>query len=233
MPWATWLVGTGSGVACGTCEQAARTLSRTEFGVCGWNCTTASCLPKVASKEEQPAPARARARTAASTAQAAGGKRCRPDRGGAGSGGRAGTVPAYGGPGLGPAGPRPAPGPRPPGYRVIDTEPAGWLTGRNLPPGEFTVPAGEQVIFVLTWMPSHERGPPWARALDALARTGRFCQDWAARCTYQGLHREAVTRDPLPRAYRDRSARPAARRRHVGLSPAERGAPAHTGGQRA
>ena len=54
---ARWSVGSGSGIACGTCEQAARTLSRTELGVCGWNCTTASCLPNVRSKVAQPATA--------------------------------------------------------------------------------------------------------------------------------------------------------------------------------
>ena len=51
---------------------------------------------------------------------------------------------------------------------------------------KFTVSAGEQVPFVLTWMPSHESGPDRVDALDALAETRRFWPDWAARRTYKG-----------------------------------------------
>jgi GH15 family glucan-1,4-alpha-glucosidase len=69
------------------------------------------------------------------------------------------------------------------------------LTGRNLAHrATFTVGQGERVPFVLTWMPSNENGCDTVDALDALAATSRFWQDWASRCTYQGLHREAVMR---------------------------------------
>ncbi|QDQ10802.1 glycoside hydrolase family 15 protein [Streptomyces spectabilis] len=59
---------------------------------------------------------------------------------------------------------------------------------------EFTVRAGERVTFVLTWHPSHEPRPP-------LIDTGRALRDsvddwraWAARCRYEGPHRDAVVR---------------------------------------
>jgi GH15 family glucan-1,4-alpha-glucosidase len=69
------------------------------------------------------------------------------------------------------------------------------LAGRNLAHrATFTVDKGERIPFVLTWMPSHAGGCDTVDALDALAGTSRFWQDWASRCTYQGLHREAVMR---------------------------------------
>jgi len=69
------------------------------------------------------------------------------------------------------------------------------LTGRNLAHrATFTVAAGEQVPFMLSWMPSHESPPERVDAGDVLANTGRFWENWASRCTYRGPHREAVVR---------------------------------------
>src|SRR5215472_4994235 len=59
----------------------------------------------------------------------------------------------------------------------------------------FKVRAGEAVPFVLTWLPSHQEGPP--PDLDpgeALARTNQFWTDWASRCSYAGQYRDAVVR---------------------------------------
>ncbi len=74
------------------------------------------------------------------------------------------------------------------------TTPVG-LTGRDLAhTATFTVNAGERVPFVLAWTPSHEKDRDGIDALRALADTSRFWQDWSARCTYHGPHREAVIR---------------------------------------
>jgi len=76
-----------------------------------------------------------------------------------------------------------------------------WLTtpvalaGRDLAhTATFTVTAGERVPFVLGWLPSHQQPPDPVDAPQALAGTRQFWQNWSARCTYHGPHREAVIR---------------------------------------
>ena len=76
-----------------------------------------------------------------------------------------------------------------------------WLTtpvalaGRDLAhTATFTVTAGERVPFVLGWLPSHQQQHDPVDAPQALADTRRFWQNWSARCTYRGPHREAVIR---------------------------------------
>ncbi|MFD9907405.1 glycoside hydrolase family 15 protein [Streptomyces sp. NPDC059063] len=59
---------------------------------------------------------------------------------------------------------------------------------------EFTVGAGERVTFVLTWHPSHEPRPPLIDTDQALADSVHDWQAWAARCRYDGPHRDAVVR---------------------------------------
>ncbi|MEU5364333.1 glycoside hydrolase family 15 protein [Streptomyces sp. NPDC005925] len=59
---------------------------------------------------------------------------------------------------------------------------------------EFTVAAGEKVAFVLTWHPSHEPRPPLIDPLDALEHSVTDWRAWAARCRYDGPHRDAVIR---------------------------------------
>ena len=76
-----------------------------------------------------------------------------------------------------------------------------WLTtpvalaGRDLAhTATFTVTGGERVPFVLGWLPSHQQQHDPVAAPQALADTRRFWQNWSARCTYRGPHREAVIR---------------------------------------
>jgi GH15 family glucan-1,4-alpha-glucosidase len=58
----------------------------------------------------------------------------------------------------------------------------------------FVIHAGERVAFVLTWHPAHGEAPPRIDAYDALRRTVREWQGWAARCEYRGEWRDAVVR---------------------------------------
>ncbi|MEU2775026.1 glycoside hydrolase family 15 protein [Streptomyces sp. NPDC007162] len=59
---------------------------------------------------------------------------------------------------------------------------------------EFTVEEGDKVAFVLTWHPSHEPRPPLVDPYDALRSSVADWRRWAARCTYDGPHRDAVMR---------------------------------------
>lgn len=56
----------------------------------------------------------------------------------------------------------------------------------------FTVAAGQQVPFVLTWHPSHTPPPPAIDALAEVARAEAWWRAWSDRCTYTGPYREAV-----------------------------------------
>ncbi|MEU7580783.1 glycoside hydrolase family 15 protein [Streptomyces sp. NPDC041068] len=59
---------------------------------------------------------------------------------------------------------------------------------------EFTVEEGEKVAFVLTWHPSHEPRPPLVDPYDSLRDSVADWRAWAAHCTYEGPHRDAVVR---------------------------------------
>jgi GH15 family glucan-1,4-alpha-glucosidase len=59
---------------------------------------------------------------------------------------------------------------------------------------EFTVEKGETVAFVLTWHPSHQSRPPLLDPHETLRSTVEDWQEWAARCRYDGPHRDAVVR---------------------------------------
>ncbi|MFJ9023274.1 glycoside hydrolase family 15 protein [Streptomyces sp. NPDC102259] len=59
---------------------------------------------------------------------------------------------------------------------------------------EFTVAEGDSVAFVLTWHPSHESRPPLVDPWEALRVSVDDWQAWAARCRYDGPHRDAVVR---------------------------------------
>ena len=59
----------------------------------------------------------------------------------------------------------------------------------------FVVRAGDQVPFVMTWMPSHLTEPPsQTDARAALEQTRAFWSDWAGTCGYHGPYRDAVIR---------------------------------------
>ncbi len=58
----------------------------------------------------------------------------------------------------------------------------------------FTVSAGEQVPFVLSWLPSTGKLPDPAEAWRLLEATEAWWQAWSARCTYRGEWRDAVSR---------------------------------------
>lgn len=59
---------------------------------------------------------------------------------------------------------------------------------------EFTVSAGDRVAFVLTWHPSHEPRPRLIDPYDSLRSSLADWRGWAARCRYEGPHRDAVIR---------------------------------------
>ncbi|WP_416963546.1 glycoside hydrolase family 15 protein [Streptomyces sp. Agncl-13] len=59
---------------------------------------------------------------------------------------------------------------------------------------EFTVEAGEKVAFVLTWHPSHEPRPALVDPYASLRTSVKDWRRWAARCRYDGPHRDAVVR---------------------------------------
>ncbi|GGY01172.1 glycoside hydrolase family 15 protein [Streptomyces anandii] len=59
---------------------------------------------------------------------------------------------------------------------------------------EFTVAEGEKVAFVLTWHPSHDPRPPLIDPHEALEHSVADWRAWAARCRYDGPHRDAVVR---------------------------------------
>ncbi|MFI5758403.1 glycoside hydrolase family 15 protein [Streptomyces sp. NPDC051569] len=58
----------------------------------------------------------------------------------------------------------------------------------------FTVEAGEQVAFVLTWHPSHKPRPALVDPNESLAQCLEDWEVWSARCRYEGPHRAAVMR---------------------------------------
>ncbi|CAM5646947.1 glucoamylase [Streptomyces spiroverticillatus] len=58
----------------------------------------------------------------------------------------------------------------------------------------FSVKPGEQVAFVMTWHPSHESRPKLIDPYESLAQSLQDWEEWAAKCTYDGPHRDAVLR---------------------------------------
>jgi GH15 family glucan-1,4-alpha-glucosidase len=70
--------------------------------------------------------------------------------------------------------------------------------GRDLATcAEFSVAAGEQVPFVLTWRASHLPPPAPIDPLVELGATEGFWQGWMSACTYDGQWRDAVVRSLL------------------------------------
>ncbi|WP_371581220.1 glycoside hydrolase family 15 protein [Streptomyces sp. NBC_01314] len=59
---------------------------------------------------------------------------------------------------------------------------------------EFTVEPGEKIAFVLTWHPSHEPRPRLVDPYESLRSSLHDWRAWAARCRYDGPHRDTVVR---------------------------------------
>ncbi|MEU9205500.1 glycoside hydrolase family 15 protein [Streptomyces sp. NPDC048332] len=90
------------------------------------------------------------------------------------------------------------------GHRVAVAGPdSAWL--RSEPPvktwgqqfstcSSFSVAAGEQVAFVLTWHPSHSPRPDLVDPYEALENTLSDWAEWSGRCKYEGPYRDAVIR---------------------------------------
>lgn len=69
------------------------------------------------------------------------------------------------------------------------------LTGRDkATTADFTVEAGADVSFVLTWNESHREEPPRTDPLEAVDRTPKFWSDWLSVCKYTGRWAEEVHR---------------------------------------
>jgi GH15 family glucan-1,4-alpha-glucosidase len=60
--------------------------------------------------------------------------------------------------------------------------------------GTFSVAAGEEVPFVLTYSPSHLPTPQPIDASAALDDTEKFWREWSSKCRFEGPWREAVLR---------------------------------------
>ncbi|MEU3281256.1 glycoside hydrolase family 15 protein [Streptomyces antibioticus] len=77
----------------------------------------------------------------------------------------------------------------------LRSEPAVRTWGQDFAThSQFTVGPGESVAFVLTWHPSHHPRPPLVDPREALRVSVEDWQAWAARCRYDGPHRDAVVR---------------------------------------
>lgn len=59
---------------------------------------------------------------------------------------------------------------------------------------DFTVSAGEEIPFTLTWRPSHDVRPKPLSPKRACSETESWWGKWSAVCTYQGPWRDAVVR---------------------------------------
>jgi GH15 family glucan-1,4-alpha-glucosidase len=59
---------------------------------------------------------------------------------------------------------------------------------------EFTVAAGEEVPFELSWQLSYRPVPPHGDPIGRVEDTERWWREWSGRCTYDGPYRDAVLR---------------------------------------
>ncbi|GAA5127277.1 glycoside hydrolase family 15 protein [Pseudonocardia adelaidensis] len=76
---------------------------------------------------------------------------------------------------------------------TVDSDVRHELTGTDLA-AEFFLNAGEHVDFRLAWASPHDRPPDRVDVGRGIAATEKWWQDWAARCTFDGEHRDAVVR---------------------------------------
>jgi GH15 family glucan-1,4-alpha-glucosidase len=81
------------------------------------------------------------------------------------------------------------------GPEAVHLIPGRPTRGRDLTTvSEFDLEAGDEVGFVLTWYPSHLPVPDPVDAAEATRDTTEWWEEWSARSTYQGTHRELVQR---------------------------------------
>jgi GH15 family glucan-1,4-alpha-glucosidase len=81
------------------------------------------------------------------------------------------------------------------GPEAVHLIPGRPTRGRDLTTvSEFELEAGDEVGFVLTWFPSHRPVPEPVDAATATQDTTAWWEEWSARSTYDGPHRELVQR---------------------------------------
>jgi len=69
------------------------------------------------------------------------------------------------------------------------------LRGRGLTTvADFTVSAGEEIPFVITWYPSHQKPPKACDPIKSVHATEDWWRKWSKRCRYEGPWRDAVVR---------------------------------------
>jgi GH15 family glucan-1,4-alpha-glucosidase len=74
-----------------------------------------------------------------------------------------------------------------------------WTAAKTQPEGmttvsDFTVRAGDQVPFVLTWFPSEQEAPRPVDPRFTIEDTEMWWEDWSSKCTFEGTRRDAVMR---------------------------------------
>ena len=81
------------------------------------------------------------------------------------------------------------------GPDAVHLIPGRPVRGRDLTTiAEFELDAGDEVSFVLTWNPSHEREPAPVDGIAATADTTAWWEEWSSRSNVDGRHRSLVQR---------------------------------------
>jgi GH15 family glucan-1,4-alpha-glucosidase len=81
------------------------------------------------------------------------------------------------------------------GPDAVHLIPGRPVHGRDLTTiAEFELDAGDEVSFVLTWYPSHEREPAPVDGIAATADTTAWWEEWSSRSNVDGRHRSLVQR---------------------------------------
>jgi GH15 family glucan-1,4-alpha-glucosidase len=62
---------------------------------------------------------------------------------------------------------------------------------------DFTVAAGQQLNFTLTWCPSRKEPTGPHDVAEAIQQTEAWWRGWARQCTYRGPYTDAVLRSAI------------------------------------